>query len=100
MLGSVSLRRGLGEDGGDLWTHDHRGAESPWTEPENCEYHGSEAPPDGALVLAALEGHGTTQLEALQMQTKLPVSTLLAALLDLELRGEVVRSVCGGVRRR
>ena len=100
MLGSVSLRQELGEDRGDLWAHDHRGADSPWTEPEDCEYRGSEIPPEGALLLAALEGHGITQLEALQTQTKLPISTLLAALLDLELRGEVVRSVCGGVRRR
>ena len=99
MVGGASLLQALGEPGGVAWPARHRGSTAPWAEAEVPD--GLPALSDAAdQARAALERLGEADADTLHRETDVPVSDLLGGLLELELRGLVVRLNCGRLTLR
>ena len=98
MLGSTSLQGELGQGGGDRWPWRHSGESDPWPHAPKQPLNDAPLTAAEAAVLEALRTADTPDLETLQSQTSLAISTLLAALLELELRGLIIRASSGELR--
>jgi DNA processing protein len=100
MTGSGALLRALTEEGGEPWPCDHRGAPCPWPGAPSEPLTEVTPSDESDAILHALREPGASDLASLHARTKVPIPGLLAALLDLELRGLVERSHGGDVRLR
>jgi len=98
MLGPASLNRELGQGGGELWPWRHSGEPDPWPDTPTRPLNDSPMTADEAVVLEALRRPDIRDLGALQSRTSLAISTLLPTLLELELRGLIIRSSDGELR--
>ena len=96
MYGGASLRQAIGALGGEGWPTQDLGQRDPWPA-------GAPNAPMGPLSLAAertraaLNDLGEAAMDTLHVHTQLPVSDLVAAVLELELCGLATRLASGRI---
>lgn len=76
------------------WPRRHLGDPSPWPASETQQPGESQLEPDAAAVLDYIERYGPLDLEALLVQTGLPVDALVGVVTELEV-GRLIERVAG-----
>ncbi|MGM0577273.1 MAG: DNA-processing protein DprA [Myxococcota bacterium] len=100
VTGVSDLAAALGERASGAWPVQHGGAPDPWpgSLDEETRSDDGDVGPEAAGVMEALAEGAARDLEALLATTGLPVDTLMAVLVDLEVAGRVEQA--GGQRFR